>query len=537
MKVITGRRTCCAMCLSVLVLCLSIATVFRTLADGTSENGRRIVSFEISLDAANDMRSLMSEESLGSTALIRETEAGIVTVTMSADTAESLVLQVLLKEEWPEDELGRPPRFLVALFDVLTKARNENANGQAGAVAVTVTEDVAHLIIDAARDAGVEVERGPGDDPWMVLRIPETRVFSLMLQMADVVRAGDGDESHRAAVESLASAAREANLDPQEDPEMQARILRRVVEETRRSHVAITAAGVVVDEQDQPMQGVSARASKVMSIPLRWNNGTRSELIEQAVVDGAFRFAAEGARSLVIRFEKPGFHPEIVNIRPDTDALRQGIAYQRDNLRVVMQPIGEPAHLVRHRGALRFDASGRGVVFDLSHSINADPPRSQILPQQFGITVDPEEAKDRERLIEAIPHGISMTAMLTEDGEIATKEYVRPAGDPSVGPSRIVLQSHHPIGGFIPHAASRPEDRQRTWRAMREAPKDDYQTTWELTAEDLESIQHFFFRSGEYYGKGVITNSFYDPRHSRVLIDVVLHLNPRPNDRNVTTRN
>lgn len=312
----------------------------------------------------------------------------------------------------------------------------------------------------------------------------------------------------------------------------------------------------VVDQDGEPLNGVTLEIDKSILRPIAWEPTSRMRTV---VVDGEITISLTGAfvEDINLSARKEGYYPARTPVRqPQRDNVdllieqawadvvlgRETIIDPEEpkllNVVLELRKKGELVQLYSPFGNLKIRADGRAIIANLSlpERVRTGSLRE---PQGFlyevddlGIYLEEEiKAKDVILLVDF------------EEGRIADLVSFTSGIREIQYPREIRLRMGDKEGGFILHRAP-PDARPmaKAYHLMMEAPEDGYEQEITVSIEDLQRIEDegylmFYFKTNGHYGKGGIA-----PLHRMNIasenLEWVSHtigfrINPTPGDRNL----
>ena len=305
-------------------------------------------------------------------------------------------------------------------------------------------------------------------------------------------------------------------------------------------------AGEVVDQEGNRLQDVRISLRMTQLIGLGWNTKNTFESI--VATNGMFKVDVRPYAGITLYFRKDGYYVEEENFnfrsadvpREAEIAIMEGKEVEveegvvrHENLRVVLEKIGDVTKLVGYGGPLEFLApyereTPGGVVVDFRE--NPVPYRERVLKRI-------DDVNDVEALP---PGGVSIVAD-TDDGRILTHTITHGQWDrlDRVYPQVLRLRINDPEGGFVLY--EQEEGKHARW-FMKRAPAEGYVPELVLTAEELHARwmmspsrgTYFYFKTGGRYGKGSVGEVLLEDGGTRLIAYVALSLQP-DGSRNVDT--
>lgn len=292
----------------------------------------------------------------------------------------------------------------------------------------------------------------------------------------------------------------------------------------------LVAGGSVLDEQGRPLDSVSLEVAVARFDPTA-ESLQRVEKSRQ-VVTGAFRISCQRCSDLRLRFDKEGYHGEMVTVstRERSDPLSEARpAKQLGTLQVVLRPVVAPVRLETFRGRITAAPdSALTKVLPVPSSAYVDASTGDSLGRSSGRPSGSSSGLGRavplkslrEKASGDLPDFVRLSAEL-EGGALKTRRPWPSARPLAVAPALELAGD----GGFRLYEPSSKRVAE-IWREMDEAPADGYSPRLELDPERDRPL-YFYIRIGGRYGKGRVTPTSVDrgSNGQRVSAFVELRLN------------
>lgn len=299
---------------------------------------------------------------------------------------------------------------------------------------------------------------------------------------------------------------------PKMTPEEYGRLMKKGIEQRR---ISFDISGTVVDAKGHLLDKVNMTVAKSKSIWFdKYEDSKQTKLIS-----GTFRIKTKKQDVITLSFEKDGYYNVSnmgIHTGKDKNKIKNGVLEVKD-LKIVMRKIGKLADLLDYEGVLRFSPDGKATVLSLKQKTNKD---GDVIKHEKSENY--KEVEDSEELLQvknifkqdALPENcIYAIADSDKSGRIKTKLF----NDDYYSPEAIRLYFSTVLddeSGFIiykPH-----EERVKLiWRNMIKAPEKGYQKELVIGVKKMNEIfaqgqdLYFYFKAGEKYGKGCISNIEY----------------------------
>ncbi len=313
----------------------------------------------------------------------------------------------------------------------------------------------------------------------------------------------------------------------------------------RTAHGRFVLTGEVVDQSGARLKDV--KLNVVMTTLVGWGWETKDTGRSEVVRDGRFQIDVRPYNAVTLYFEKEGYYPEKrffdfdaahpaeieqAIMRGEDVQVKEGVV-RHENIRVLMEKIGNITKLIRYKGPLEYVSSYGGRTAEVAVIDFADPP----LPDYKLKHVPAATAA------ESLPASCIYTLADTDgEGRVLTDDRVsgQYGQHKHQIPKRVRVIMCDPDGGFVEYV---PKEKTFARRFMKQAPAEGYQRELIVdvdkvmdrikTVEGTYNGIYFYFKAGGKYGKGVISSSTVDTSN-RLRIGGKYELQP-DGSRNVDT--
>jgi hypothetical protein len=258
----------------------------------------------------------------------------------------------------------------------------------------------------------------------------------------------------------------------------------------------IYVSGEVVSSTGEPLDGVKVYIDQC--IAAGWEN---KHVKTTETVNKTLKFELKGVQVVYLRFVRDGYHAEELEFLFGEGAKPDRIedkSFYYDNVRVVLEKIGELARLDQYDLWLRARPDGTATVWDIS-----------------GVRATRRKTAYKEVRTQDLPLPGTVYACLVPSP--AVDEAPSPVeGKREQIPKGSVVRigvSDGADGGFafVPLEGRTPS---RTLRDMKLAPEAGYRPSFDLTSDEVVSLRQdaevcFYFKLNGFYGKGRLSSVEY----------------------------
>ncbi|MCC5789105.1 MAG: carboxypeptidase regulatory-like domain-containing protein, partial [Opitutales bacterium] len=303
----------------------------------------------------------------------------------------------------------------------------------------------------------------------------------------------------------------------------------------------------IVDQDGEPVEGVTLEIDKSILRPLAWEPTSRMRTV---TVDGERTIRIGGAfvDDINLTARKEGYYtarrsvrqPRRENVEGLTERAWKDVVLGREtvidpeepkllNVVLELRKKGEIVQLYWFRGTLEIRSDGSGRIIRLHPPEGRRPGRTVIMERQ-GIVHEVDDVLEHIQESDDPREVAFMVAF--EDGEILEKTSKRIGQRDRHFPGNLVFLSSDEEGGF----QLSPEQENRL---MIEAPEDGYEPKLEVSYSELgDDNLWYYFKADGHYGKMSLgppnlTLTVDEEGFSWVRYQVTFSLNPTAGDRNL----
>ncbi len=285
--------------------------------------------------------------------------------------------------------------------------------------------------------------------------------------------------------------------------------------------------GKIVDEKDQPLEGVKMEVSLSQSA---WNGRGSKYYVESS--GNIFNITTKECRSVSIKFIKAGYYPayaganylDITKRKLKYDFDYDGKTIKANNIVVKMTPVGEIPKTVRSQ-----------IHEHVSLSLSNDEVKLHVIKIPGSLYNRDKEQYYSDnnlfKLIKKLPPNVIYAIPAIENNKIKEKEVGN--GTYKV-PASVTLCTNDKNGGLI--LVEKTKEKHR-FRAMKKAPENGYQKRILISNVMINDNNPLFFyiKINNYYGKIKILNFYNRQDKDGVGLEGWLVINAQENNRNINS--